>query len=290
MASIRIGGIVTYRPGVRLVKLQTSNVVYAVAKGGTLRPIADAKTAACLYGVGWNKMVDDIPDANFTNYSVGSELASCWDYNRSTEIEGTVTINATKNLNQVSIVAAPSSQSTSNTGPYCASASGGCAGFIARIEDIPYLLTTTYTKVFYLTVKNNYISGYVNSRNLDTGEERFVANILKHSYDPSTGKVDVQYSGPAICASSCWSDGFLKGTITGSSFSSDQGSYSLTYPPITVDDLIPNASCLIKGYKYDSAMTYYLTTSTVYSTIMNVDEWFCSEDAAIRAGYKKSLR
>lgn len=74
LASIKIGGNVTHRPGIRMVKIISSPIVYAIAKGGVLRPIASEEVARELYGDSWNQYIDDIPDAFFTNYVVGSEI------------------------------------------------------------------------------------------------------------------------------------------------------------------------------------------------------------------------
>ena len=52
----------TYRPGVRLVKFLTLNRVYAVEKGGVLRWITSETLVRALYGLNWNRNVDDIED------------------------------------------------------------------------------------------------------------------------------------------------------------------------------------------------------------------------------------
>jgi hypothetical protein len=65
MAKLPIGGLVTYRPGVKMVKFMTDNDVYVVAKGGTLRKLKDEQMAKDLYGSDWNKKIDDINDAFF---------------------------------------------------------------------------------------------------------------------------------------------------------------------------------------------------------------------------------
>ncbi len=80
LAAIPLGGNVTYKPGVRLVKVQTDPKVYAVDANGTLRPIKDEAAAKALYGDDWNKRIDDIPDAFFTNYAVGAEIDSADDF------------------------------------------------------------------------------------------------------------------------------------------------------------------------------------------------------------------
>jgi hypothetical protein len=74
MAQIPIGGNVTYRPGMRMIKITSSPTVYAVGVGGVLRPIASEAVAVAIYGNDWNTKIDDISDAFFVNYTVGEEL------------------------------------------------------------------------------------------------------------------------------------------------------------------------------------------------------------------------
>ena len=74
MAGLPLGGNVTYRPGVKMIKIQTDPKVYAVAKGGVLRWIRSPDTAAKLYGADWKKSVDDLPDSFFFDYRVGAEI------------------------------------------------------------------------------------------------------------------------------------------------------------------------------------------------------------------------
>jgi hypothetical protein len=71
LASYQLAGNVTYRPGSRLVKIQTDPKVYAVSRYGILRWVNSEYMAALLYGQNWNTNVDDIPDTFFTNYLVG---------------------------------------------------------------------------------------------------------------------------------------------------------------------------------------------------------------------------
>ncbi len=81
MSAISLGGNVTYRPGVKLVKITTDPKVYAVAANGTLRHVTTEAIATSLYGLDWAKKVDDVPDAFFTNYKTGTPIASASDYN-----------------------------------------------------------------------------------------------------------------------------------------------------------------------------------------------------------------
>ena len=76
---------VTYRPGIRLVKITTDPKVYAIAKGGTLRWVQNEAVAKLLFGTTWATQVDDIPDAFFVNYRVGDPIASPGDFSPSAE-------------------------------------------------------------------------------------------------------------------------------------------------------------------------------------------------------------
>lgn len=69
-------GNVVYRAGTRLVKITTDPKVYAVTPNGQLRWVKDEATAKALWGNNWAKMVDDVPDAFFTNYSVGADIST----------------------------------------------------------------------------------------------------------------------------------------------------------------------------------------------------------------------
>lgn len=80
-----LGGNVTYRPGVRLVKITTDPKVYAVARGGMLRWIETEAIARALYGDQWAQMVNDIPDAFFVNYRVTNSVHVVGDFSPTTE-------------------------------------------------------------------------------------------------------------------------------------------------------------------------------------------------------------
>jgi hypothetical protein len=75
LASARLGGNVTYRPGVKLIKITTDPKVYAVAVHGTLRWIASPAVAAKYYGTAWAKSVSDVPDVFFLNYKIGEAVS-----------------------------------------------------------------------------------------------------------------------------------------------------------------------------------------------------------------------
>lgn len=89
MAAIHVGGNVTYRPGSRLLKLSADPRVYAVDSRGTLRPIESEAVASELYTENWAQYIDDIPDAFFVNYSLGTPIRRASDFRPTTALTPT---------------------------------------------------------------------------------------------------------------------------------------------------------------------------------------------------------
>ncbi|MDF1496810.1 MAG: cupredoxin domain-containing protein [Patescibacteria group bacterium] len=77
---IPIGGNVTYRPGKKMVKITTDPTVYAIDVGGVLRAIGSEELAQTLYNINWNQQIDDLPDAFFINYKMGSPIATAAEF------------------------------------------------------------------------------------------------------------------------------------------------------------------------------------------------------------------
>ncbi|MFH1253266.1 MAG: hypothetical protein V1664_02965 [Candidatus Uhrbacteria bacterium] len=76
LASHELGNNVTIRPGTYLVKQASDPKVYAVEPEGVLRWIPDETTAQTLYGENWNARVIDIPEAIFSDYTLGEDLTT----------------------------------------------------------------------------------------------------------------------------------------------------------------------------------------------------------------------
>jgi len=74
LASIPLGGNVTYKPGVRMIKIQSDPKVYAVARGGILRWVTTQEVAEALYGPNWNQFIDDVNVAFFVAYTIGDPI------------------------------------------------------------------------------------------------------------------------------------------------------------------------------------------------------------------------
>jgi hypothetical protein len=98
LASLPIGGNVTYRPGVKMIKIQSDPKVYAVDAHGTLRWVTSESIAIALYGVNWNKMIDDVSDAFFVNYTIGADITSASQFNPAAVTAAAVNINVDKGL------------------------------------------------------------------------------------------------------------------------------------------------------------------------------------------------
>lgn len=98
MARYPIGGNVTYRPGTRMVKIQTDPKIYAVSRDGLLRHVTSESVAKALYGPEWNTKIDDISEAFFVDYRVGPAVSSALEYAPEAERNRVPTIDHDKNL------------------------------------------------------------------------------------------------------------------------------------------------------------------------------------------------
>jgi hypothetical protein len=80
LSSVQLKGIVTYRPGSRLLKIESDSKAYAVAKGGVLRWVTTEEVARLLYGPEWNTFVTDIPVTLFGSvYHLGAQTIALTD-------------------------------------------------------------------------------------------------------------------------------------------------------------------------------------------------------------------
>ena len=98
LESYPIGGNVTYKPGAKMVKITTDPKVYAVGMNGTLRWVKSEALAKALYGDMWNKQIDDVPDAFFVNYTIGSEISDASQFDKVAQATAATSINADKGL------------------------------------------------------------------------------------------------------------------------------------------------------------------------------------------------
>jgi hypothetical protein len=94
MSTLPLGKNVTYRPGIRMVKVATVPRVYAVSLHGVLRWVTTETVAAALYGSYWNTHIDDLSDSLFFDYTYGNAINSASDFDLAHESAAAVTIDA----------------------------------------------------------------------------------------------------------------------------------------------------------------------------------------------------
>lgn len=91
LANIALGGNVTYRPGVKMIKIISDPKVYAVSANATLRWITSEALARAYYGDRWQQEVHDVSDAFFVNYTTGNPIANLNDFNPVGEMNNATT-------------------------------------------------------------------------------------------------------------------------------------------------------------------------------------------------------
>lgn len=96
LASIPIGGNVTYKPGYKMMKITTAPKVYVVEGGGVIRWVKTEQLAETFYGLNWMDWIDDVPDAFFTNYHEGESVEIEDGYDKDHQMTIYYTINHDK--------------------------------------------------------------------------------------------------------------------------------------------------------------------------------------------------
>ncbi len=104
LGKIQIGGNATYKPGVRMIKINSDPKTYAVDESGTIRWVTSEEVAIALYGSSWNTMIDDVPDAYFPNYDRGDDIESADDFDPDAAEASADDINEDKDLKAPYIV------------------------------------------------------------------------------------------------------------------------------------------------------------------------------------------
>lgn len=74
LSTYPIGGVVTYQPGTRLLKLRSAPNVYAVEPGGVLRKIDSPSQALRIYGERWKNLIDDLSEGFWSTYTLGTPI------------------------------------------------------------------------------------------------------------------------------------------------------------------------------------------------------------------------
>lgn len=98
LSSVPLAGNITYRPGVKMIKITTDPKVYAVAPGGELRWVSSEAVASQLYGADWNKKIDDVPDIFFINYKFGAAITSPSDFDPVAAAQASASVDDDKHI------------------------------------------------------------------------------------------------------------------------------------------------------------------------------------------------
>lgn len=93
LAQFPVGGLMTIRPGTRLVRFETDATVYVVTRGAKLRAVAP-DYAAAYYGADWKQKVDVLSIALYPNYRIGAPIEKVSDFDRATEMGAVTTPEA----------------------------------------------------------------------------------------------------------------------------------------------------------------------------------------------------
>lgn len=181
LGAIPIGGNVTYRPGVKMVKITTDPKVYAVDQGGVLRHVDSQEIAETLYGLNWNNQIDDIPDPFFINYSIGTPITNASSFAPADVTNQTPTIADDKQMTFED--AAVTISSVAN-------------GFVPKTITVQVGTTVTWTNRD--TVVHNVSSDAFNSGDIAPGEtyQRTFNQVGSYDYNCSihpsmTGTINV---------------------------------------------------------------------------------------------------
>lgn len=104
LGKLQIGGNVTYKPGVKMIKINSDPKTYAVGNDGSLRWVTSEALAIALYGANWNTQIDDVPDGFFSNYQTGSDIEEADDFVPADETASASDIDDDKDLKSPYII------------------------------------------------------------------------------------------------------------------------------------------------------------------------------------------
>ncbi len=99
-----VEGNVTYKPGVMMLKINTDPKTYAVSEGSVLRWVTSEAIAISLYGSDWNTKIHDVPDAYFSNYTIGDPIENASDFDPTTAESSVADIDENKDLQTAEVV------------------------------------------------------------------------------------------------------------------------------------------------------------------------------------------
>jgi hypothetical protein len=93
MNAMPVGENVTYHPGSVLVKFSGYSTVYAVEKGGVLRPFMNEAAAIATYGRNYSRYIVMMSTSVKKDYIFGAKIWSSGDYSKVAAYASATTID-----------------------------------------------------------------------------------------------------------------------------------------------------------------------------------------------------
>lgn len=90
LASIPIGGLVTYRPGTFVTGIIEDPKRYVISRGGVLHRLAPESLGETIYPGSYNKRIRLEPDNFFVNYKIGMDVSAAKPYDPAKELQVTL--------------------------------------------------------------------------------------------------------------------------------------------------------------------------------------------------------
>ena len=135
--SVPLAGVVTYRPGTRMVKIPDDPKVYAIGKNGLARHITTEDVATVLYGTDWIKKVDDLPASLFLGvYTIGDPITLTTQFDPASARDAETSISGDRGL-PVLVTSSPDAPpAPTSTPPAVPAAPTSTPAVLGAVEDM----------------------------------------------------------------------------------------------------------------------------------------------------------
>lgn len=132
-----LAGVVTYRPGSRMIKIPDDPKVYVIGANGLARHIATEEIATVLYGADWNKKVDDLAASLFLGaYTIGDGITLTTQFDPATARAAAASISIDKGLPVLVSTSPDAPPAPTSTPPTIPTAPTSTPVVLGAIEDI----------------------------------------------------------------------------------------------------------------------------------------------------------
>lgn len=132
-----LAGVVTYRPGSRMIKIPDDPKVYVIGANGLARHIATEEIATVLYGADWNKKVDDLAASLFLGaYTIGDGITLTTQFDPASARTAATSISIDKGLPALVSTSPDAPPAPTSTPPAIPAAPTSTPVVLGSIEDI----------------------------------------------------------------------------------------------------------------------------------------------------------